>query len=230
MTHKKALRSAPGTTKAGWANPDKIAEPASKTFNRDRAVADIVTTGLGSNAHTAILFSQGTWGQANLTEMVSSLHAQGRAVVGGDLASAECLLIAQVASLNAIYGELARRAALNIGEHLEASERYMRLALKAQGQCRATLETLAAIKNPPVVFAKQANIAHGPQQVNNGVAPPAQCNPASAAPARGENEGGQTKLLEGEKHGGMDAGATAATARGNSAMASVGAVHRPQDG
>jgi hypothetical protein len=26
---------------------------------------------------------------------------------------------------------------------------------------------LAAIKNPPVVFAKQANIAHGHQQINN---------------------------------------------------------------
>jgi len=42
------------------------------------------------------------------------------------------------------------------------------MALKAQGQCRTTLETLAAIKNPPVLFAKRANIAHGPQHVNNG--------------------------------------------------------------
>ena len=25
------------------------------------------------------------------------------------------------------------------------------------------------MKNPPVVFARQANIANGPQQVNNGV-------------------------------------------------------------
>jgi hypothetical protein len=43
----------------------------------------------------------------------------------------------------------------------------MRLALKAQGQCRATLETLAVLKNPPTVFAKQANIAAGAQQVTN---------------------------------------------------------------
>jgi hypothetical protein len=47
----------------------------------------------------------------------------------------------------------------------------MRLALKAQSQCRATLETLSAIKNPPVVFARQANITNGPQQVNNGTLP-----------------------------------------------------------
>jgi hypothetical protein len=45
----------------------------------------------------------------------------------------------------------------------------MRLALKAQSQSRATVETLAAIKNPPVVYARQANFAAGHQQVNNGV-------------------------------------------------------------
>jgi hypothetical protein len=47
----------------------------------------------------------------------------------------------------------------------------MRLALKAQSQCRATLETAAAMKNSqPVAFVRQANVAHGPQQVNNSAA------------------------------------------------------------
>jgi hypothetical protein len=46
-------------------------------------------------------------------------------------------------------------------------ENYMRMAMRAQNQCRMTLETLATIKNPPVVFAKQANINNGGQkQVN----------------------------------------------------------------
>jgi hypothetical protein len=53
----------------------------------------------------------------------------------------------------------------------------MRLALKAQRQCRATIETLVMAKNPaPVTFVKQANVAHGPQQVNNG--PPAEASRA----------------------------------------------------
>jgi hypothetical protein len=52
-------------------------------------------------------------------------------------------------------------------ERLDVAERMMRPGLKAQGQSRATLETLAAIKNPPMVFARQANIVHGPQQVSN---------------------------------------------------------------
>ncbi len=32
-------------------------------------------------------------------------------------------------------------------------------------------ETLAEIKNPPVVFTRQANIVNGPQQINHGVRP-----------------------------------------------------------
>jgi hypothetical protein len=58
------------------------------------------------------------------------------------------VLVAQAASLNSIFTELARRAGLNMGEYIGATESYMRLALKAQAQCRATIETLAAMKNP----------------------------------------------------------------------------------
>jgi hypothetical protein len=45
----------------------------------------------------------------------------------------------------------------------------MRLALKAQSQCRATVQTLAEIKHPAVIYARQPNVTSGPQQVNNGV-------------------------------------------------------------
>ena len=45
---------------------------------------------------------------------------------------------------------------------------FVSLALKAQNQSRATLDTLANIKNPrQTVITKQANISNGPQQVNN---------------------------------------------------------------
>jgi hypothetical protein len=70
-------------------------------------------------------------------------------------------------TLNAIFTEMARRAALNMGQHLDATEAYLRLALKAQNQSRATLETLSTIKSPPVLIAKQANITTAQQQVNN---------------------------------------------------------------
>jgi hypothetical protein len=45
----------------------------------------------------------------------------------------------------------------------------MRLALRAQSQMVTALEKLALIKNPPrPTFVQRANIANGPQQVNNG--------------------------------------------------------------
>jgi len=56
--------------------------------------------------------------------------------------------MAQAHTLDAIFGSCARRAALNMGTYLNTAETYLRLGLKAQSQCRTTLETLANIKNP----------------------------------------------------------------------------------
>ena len=84
---------------------------------------------------------------------------------GGDLKRAESMLYAQSNALQSIFMNLARRASSQ--QCLKQWEAYLRMALKAQNQCRMTLETSANIKNPPVVIARQANITTGPQQVNN---------------------------------------------------------------
>lgn len=48
-------------------------------------------------------------------------------------------------------------------------EAFLGLALKAQAQSRATILTLVDLKYPrQVAFVKQANIANGAQQMNNG--------------------------------------------------------------
>jgi hypothetical protein len=53
-------------------------------------------------------------------------------------------------------------------------------------QCVRTLKVLGTLKNPPnVAFVKQANIAHGHQQVNYGV-------PAETAPAPNPPQSPQT--------------------------------------
>ena len=103
------------------------------------------------------------------------------------------------------------------------SAAYMRLALKAQGQCRATLETLANIKNPrPVAFVQQANIAHGPQQVNNGMAP-SQGEPAQAT----KNAFEPNELLE-QQHGErLDTRPQGAAIRDDSHVVPVAAQHWP---
>lgn len=167
-------------------------------------------------------FSQVNFPDLLLAGLVSELTNQSTAVHGGDLKRAESMLIVQAHTLDAIFGELARRAALNMGEYLDATERYMRLALKAQGQCRATLETLAEIRNPrPVAFVKQANIANGPQQVNNGSFQTDACTRAR------ENANPSNELLpETIEHGAMDPGAASAAGRTNQELATVGEIDR----
>jgi hypothetical protein len=71
--------------------------------------------------------------------------------------------------LDAMFNNLACRATRT--DFVEPMEALLRVALMAQLQCRATLETLANIKNPTqVAFVKQANIGHN-QQVNNQAKP-----------------------------------------------------------
>jgi hypothetical protein len=171
-------------------------------------------------------FSQIAFGTMDLTTMVDELAAQIDAVRRGDLGRVETMLTSQAHALDAIFHELARRAGLNMGEYLDAAETYMRLALKAQSQCRATLETLAEIKNPrPVAFVQQANIANGPQQVNNGTAPP-----PSESPRAGENENRQNKLLEHGHGERLDTGTTGAASGIGADVEAMGAVNRSADG
>jgi hypothetical protein len=104
-----------------------------------------------------------SFGEMSINTLVDNLGKQCELASGGNLKRAEALLTAQAHTLDAIFNNLARRAALNAGEYMNACEIYLRLALKAQTECRATLETLAVIKNPqPLAFVRQANIAHGP--------------------------------------------------------------------
>ncbi|QLA83621.1 hypothetical protein EXV95_01830 [Acidovorax sp. JMULE5] len=189
--------------------------------------AQIAAMALGSvaaNAMTARTYAAGTFGTLDVTECAMTLKRRVDTTHGGDLKHAETTLTAQAATLDAIFNELARRAALNMGQHLDATERYMRLALKAQGQCRATLETLAAIKNPPVIFAKQANIAHGPQQINN------KTTTRNTSTRTRKTETLQNELLEDSGHGSthMDARATTTPARGHPAVEALESVHRPR--
>lgn len=162
----------------------------------------------------------------DVNELVSELSRQVEAVNSGDLARAEGMLIAQAHALDNIFSNLARRATNQ--EYLKQWEAYMRMAMRAQNQCRMTLETLAAIKNPPVVFARQANINNGgQQQVNNGsVSGPVH---AGANTHAAETTSQPNRLLEVSDVERLDAGAQGATSRTHQDLAPVGALNRPED-
>lgn len=142
----------------------------------------------------------------------------------GDMKRAEAMLYGQAHALQAIFMNLARRAASQ--EYLKQWEAYLRMAMKAQNQCRMTLETLALLKNPPVVIARQANINNGgQQQVNNGTA--AVSAAVSAHAHAGNQITEQSKLLEVSDGQRLDTRATSATGGTDQHMAPVAAVNRP---
>jgi hypothetical protein len=87
-------------------------------------------------------------------------------IQSGDLSKIEEMYISQAVALEVMFTSLARRAKAQ--EKLLQYETHMRFALKAQNQCRATLQALVQLKQPNnTTFVKQANIAQGHQQVNN---------------------------------------------------------------
>ena len=143
--------------------------------------------------------------------LIEELSEQVAAVNRGDMSRPEAMLVAQSHTLDEIFAALARRAQANISEgYSEAGERYMRLAFKAQSQCRTTIETLTEIKNPrPVAFVRQANISNGPQQINNGQTDPNFRTHTRAHAGAGDIENPQSKLLEAKQNEWMDTGAAA---------------------
>jgi hypothetical protein len=91
---------------------------------------------------------------ADVPSLVDELRSQAAAVNRSEMNHVEAMLMNQATGLQSLFTRMTERA--NEQSLMPNLEGFMRIALRAQSQCRATLETLAAIKNPPVVFAKQA--------------------------------------------------------------------------
>ena len=162
-------------------------------------------------------------GDLNTDALVATLRASMDKSAGGNTSELEAMLIGQATALQTIFVSLAKRAHhQQYQRHLEA---FLGLALKAQAQSRATIQAVIDLKFPrQATFVKQANIAHGPQQVNNG-------RGIGGGDVRAlENQSEQNELLEGVTYGGaqVDTRATTAAARGNPAVEAVEASHRPK--
>jgi hypothetical protein len=157
--------------------------------------------------------------EQNINALADELRVQAKAASGNDLTQQEAMLTTQAHVLDAMFNDMARLARLNMTQYPEAFERYLRLSFKAQSQCRATIETLAEIKNPKAVaFVQQANIANGPQQVNNGVSRPVR------AGVRAENSNRSNELLENAHGNKVEQGKATEGVTGNSSLATLGQV------
>ena len=96
--------------------------------------------------------------------IITSLKTMAENVNKGDMREMEAMLVSSAKCLEVLAESLlVRGLRQDMWHHLDG---FLKLGLKAQNQMRHTIETLGKLKNPPVVIAKQANLATN-QQVNN---------------------------------------------------------------
>lgn len=185
-----------------------------------------------ASAHGAIgmeVWGKIFMGEVDLGELIRSVRDKIKLVTEeGDQKPIEAMLMGQAMMLQTLATALIRKASFQ--DKLLQFQVNLNLGLKAQAQCRATLQTLAEIKNPrtAVAFVKQQNIASGHQQVNNGVAQTDAnaISPATGSHAHTENpQVLRNELLEDNNGNRLDTGAQSAAIRPDTDMATVGAQH-----
>ena len=134
--------------------PPPTGNPASELkIMRKPGVSDEETlAGSVLYPHVRHAFAVGGWGarmfpggQPGLTVSVGIMTDACDKARNGDLSNSTDMLVAQAMTLDAVFTEMLRRASMNIAEYPDATDRYMRLAFKAQAQSRATIEALGKL-------------------------------------------------------------------------------------
>lgn len=149
-------------------------EPENQSTNERMQVATEVGEKLSRGAMESIVSMKPTFRHSLVggtlahsttgTETMEWKHVQDAYVAecakarDGDLGAASNMLTAQALTLDAVFTEMLSRATKNVGRYPDAMDRYMRLALKAQAQSRATLEALAKIHQPREQTVKHVHI------------------------------------------------------------------------
>ncbi|MGH8578690.1 MAG: hypothetical protein ACREVK_00735 [Gammaproteobacteria bacterium] len=164
----KPKNPAPKPIKVPEENSKSIAVTAKDEAEAKKRIAELYLSPELQAARLTLAFNPKR--SLDLVEVVGKLAEHARAANDGDLSRAEAMLVNQAHALQAMFANLAERAQTQVG--IPQIQCLMGLALRAQSQCRATLQTLADVKFPKsATFIGQANLAHQ-QQVNNAMAPP----------------------------------------------------------
>jgi hypothetical protein len=198
------------------------AEPTERRLKEARGTAKLAIPPSANAAMVLEEFGE-RFGDLDVGALAAHLKDGLNDIRKNDLGGCEAMLYCQAHALQAIFVSSAHRATLS-EEWFPNYEVHMRLALKAQSQCRATLETLATIKNPQwVAFVQQANIAHGPQQVNNGMMPAGKPRAGTGKP-----KSCITNYWK-KSHERLDTGTTGAAVGADTHLAAVGENDRTED-
>ena len=118
-----------------------------KGKSADAQIAEMAIGPVASAAVTSFFFQHPHNPELDMTEVYVATEAVLAKTQAGNLAEQRKMLTGQAIALNSIFAEMARRASVNMREYPHATEIYMRMALKAQAQSRATIEALDRMVN-----------------------------------------------------------------------------------
>ena len=220
MTPKtKATKATPGTKPGAVERAEERARNAAKA-DQDAAVlkARFLTDGSCNAAVVQQYLSNASEG-GDAVALVDTGAEQAKAIGSGDLSQLESMLLTQATALQAMFVDLAVRAKMQ--GRFDGIQTMTTLALKCATGSRQAITALAELRMPKtVMFAKQANVTSGPQQVNNGVV-------AAALPARAEEiQSRPNELLEAQHGNHLDTRAQSAAGGADPHLVPVEEIHR----
>lgn len=166
MAKKAKDQSADGLVAPGETHKVEVETRADEKIGR--TLARMTLDPQTRNASIAMSFGGKVFGdriQPDIMQCSAVVGEEIERAMTGDLGLATRVYTAQVISLDALFTEMARRSGANMGEYPDAADRYMRLALKAQSACRATLEALARLHQPREQTVKHVHVNEGGQAV-----------------------------------------------------------------
>ena len=152
--------------KAAGAQRNVIMAPKKRDRTDGAVLAEIIMgeggTRPGHTINTLLKpFMEGSGSALELMDLADLIDRRAEFAASGNLGFASAMLAAQATTLDTMFTELARRSALNLGQYIEAGERYARLAFKAQANCRATLEALAKLHQPREQTVRHVHVNEG---------------------------------------------------------------------
>ena len=133
-----------------------------------RTLARITLDPQTRHAELAMSFGSNFFGDSfkpDIAECSAALSEDIQRSMDGNLSLADRVFTSQAISLDVLFTELVRRSGANMGQYPQTAERYMRLALKAQSNCRATLEALAKLHQPREQTVRHVHVSEGGQAI-----------------------------------------------------------------
>ncbi len=176
----------------------------------------ILPEGVAITAIKSIKYDPYSSTRVDTRDLFKEIQKQELEIKKGNLVYIERYLYSQAIALNALFDRM-----LNQLAHADFTPQVQlsgMLALKAQAQCRATLATLAQIKNPDQITYVEQNIQQQNNAINQQVNPLAVDDSKKIAKVANE-------LLREAKHETLESRGTETTITVNPAMEAVAAIN-----